>query len=230
MKWAQAIRESRYTSVMCGKVTQPIVWKEAVDYADLIFGAGDDETVTPMRFAKIIACDDNGARKSVRMRWGLPPPWETDPRAGSKHIHARAETIDTKPTFREAFARRRGILPVTSFNEGEEITPTKTRQYVITPKATLGIAVIWERWNGPEGMLLTFAMATTPANSLTSAITDRMPAVLDAGDWAKWLGEEPATAEELKAMLKVAEGDWQMQAAGKPPPPPKPQSTQASLF
>jgi putative SOS response-associated peptidase YedK len=160
---------------MCGKITQAIAWKDAVDYADLLFGAREDETVTPMRLAKIIACDDSGARKSVRMRWGLIPPWETDPRTGSKHIHARAETIDTKPTFREAFARRRGILPVTSFNEGEEITPTKTRQYVITPKATLGIAAIWERWSGPEGMLLTFAMVTTPANALIAELMAQTP-------------------------------------------------------
>jgi putative SOS response-associated peptidase YedK len=215
---------------MCGKITQASVWKDAVDYADLIFGTGEDETVTPMHFAKIVACDDSGARRSVRMRWGLVPHWETDARMGSKHIHARAETIDTKPTFREAFARRRGILPVTSFNEGEEITPTKTRQYVITPKATLGIAVIWERWIGPEGMLLTFAMITTPANALIGTITDRMPAVLDETDWAKWLGEEAASPEELKAMLTPAEGDWDMQAAGKPPAPPKPENPQASLF
>ena len=216
---------------MCGKVTQAHAWKEAVDYADLVFGGGDDETVTPMRFARIIARDDSGVRRSVRMRWGLVPPWETDPRLGSRHIHARAETIDSKPTFREAFAQRRGILPVTSFNEGEEITPTRTRQYVITPKETLGIAVIWERWTGAEGTLLTFAMVTTPANALVSAITDRMPAVLDEADWAKWLGEEPSSAEKLKAMLKPAEGgDWAMQPAGKPPPPPKPAPAQASLF
>jgi putative SOS response-associated peptidase YedK len=215
---------------MCGKITQSTAWKEAVEYADLIFGSGADETVTPMRFAKIIAVDDSGARKSVRMRWGLIPSWETDPHMGSKHIHARVETIDSKPTFREAFAQRRGILPVTSFNEGEEITPTKTRQYVITPKATLGIAVIWERWNGPDGALLTFAMVTTPANALISAITNRMPAVLDERDWAKWLGEVPATTDELKAMLKPSEGDWEMQAAGKPPPPPRPEKAQASLF
>lgn len=215
---------------MCGKVTQATVWKEAVDYSDLIFGVGEDETVTPMRFASIIALDRDGARKNVRMRWGLVPPSEPDPNMGSRHIHARAETIDTKPTFREAFAKRRGILPVTSFNEGEEITPTKTRQYVITPDATLGIAVIWEFWKGAEGSLLTFAMVTTPPNTLIGRITDRMPAVLDQSDWTKWLGEEPATVAELKALLKPADADWDMRAAGKPPPPPKPEKAQASLF
>jgi putative SOS response-associated peptidase YedK len=215
---------------MCGKVTQATIWKEAVDYSDMIFGVGEDETVTPMRFASIVALDRNGLRKSVRMRWGLVPPSEPDANMGSRHIHARAETIDTKPTFREAFAKRRGILPVTSFNEGEEISPTKTRQYVITPDATLGIAVIWEFWKGANGALLTFAMVTTPANTQISAIADRMPAVLDQGDWAKWLGEEPATIDELKSLLKPVQGDWDMQAAGKPPPPLKPEKAQASLF
>jgi putative SOS response-associated peptidase YedK len=57
-----------------------------------------------------------------------------------------------------------------------------------------------------------------------------MPAVLDEADWAKWLGEETASPQELKTMLKPAEGDWSMQAAGKPPPPPKPGAAQAELF
>jgi hypothetical protein len=44
------------------------------------------------------------------------------------------------------------------------------------------------------------------------------------------LGEVPATADELKTILQPVEGDWDMQAAGKPPPPPKPAPAQASLF
>jgi putative SOS response-associated peptidase YedK len=208
---------------MCGKITQRATWNELVDYAELTLAAdGAIETVTPMRFARIIARDGNGVRKSVRMRWGLVPPWESDPRMGTKHIHARAETVDTKPTFREAFAQRRAILPVASFNEGEEITPTRTQQYVVTPDRPLGIAVIWERWRGADATLLTFAMVTTPANALVSTITDRMPAVLEEADWAKWLGEEPAGADELKSMLKPLEGDWDMQPAGRPAPQPKP--------
>ena len=48
-----------------------------------------------------------------------------------------------------------------------------------------------------------------------------MPALIEDGDWTKWLGEEPATAEELKAMLRPSGRDLDMRKAGKPPAKPK---------
>jgi putative SOS response-associated peptidase YedK len=62
-------------------------------------------------------------------------------------------------------------------------------------------------------------MATVPANTLISRITDRMPAILEPEDWATWLGEKSATPDEAKAVLKTMEGvRWQM---AKEPPKPK---------
>ena len=107
-----------------------------------------------MRFASVIARDDDGKRRAVRMRWGLIPPGAREPMAVKPHIHARAETIDVKPAFGAAFATRRGVLAVTSFNEGREITPTKTEQHVLTPLdgAPIGIAVVWERCRERRGI------------------------------------------------------------------------------
>jgi putative SOS response-associated peptidase YedK len=211
---------------MCGKFTQAI--NEEEDARALA-----SETVTPMRFASVVRLN-KGVRETARMRWGFVPADAADQAAyGTRFIHARAETIDVKPTFREAFARRRGLVIVDSFNEGKEITPTKTEQYVVTPRARkrLAIAVIWERWGGPSPVPLdTFAMVTTPPNALIATITDRMPAVIDDADWAKWLGEEPATPGELKAMLRPSDIAMDMERAGKPPPPPKPAPAQGSLF
>ena len=215
---------------MCGKFTQLIGWENLVRISDLIGKPGDGgdervETITPMRFANVVTLDASGQRVSVRMRWGLVPPWAEDQSFGTKHIHARSETIDQKKTFRDAFENRRGILITKTFNEGEEISKSKTQQYILTPKdgMPVGIAVIWEKWIAPTAAeLLTFAMVTTPPNKLIATITDRMPAELPESDWPKWLGEEPATAEELKAMLRTSERDLDMQKAGKPPPPPKP--------
>ena len=210
---------------MCGKFTQRVNEEED----ERAFAS---ETVTPMRFASVVRF--NGVREIARMRWGFVPADAPDQAAyGTKFIHARAETIDEKPTFRDAFRRRRGLVIVDSFNEGEEITPKKTQQYVVVPRerARLAIAVIWERWNGPSPVPLdTFAMVTTAPNALIATITDRMPAVLDDADWAKWLGEAPATLEELKAMLKPSDIAMDMARAGKPPPPPKPAPAQGSLF
>ena len=218
---------------MCGKFTHLRGWRDIVAYADLLTAEGADvETVTPMRLASVITLDEHGQRKSVPMRWGMVAHNAKDPMSGMKHIHARAETIDTLPTFREAFASRRGLIALSTFNEAKEITPTKREQQVITPRdgKPLAVAVVWERWTHRiEGELLTFAMVTAPANRLIASVTDRMPAFLAPEDWSKWLGEEPATTEELKAMLKTVEGDWDMRPQTKTPPPAKPKA-QTELF
>jgi putative SOS response-associated peptidase YedK len=67
-------------------------------------------------------------------------------------------------------------------------------------------------------------MATVPANALISPITDRMPAIMEAEDWATWLGERPTTPDEAKAVLKTMEGvRWQMTKE-----PPKPKASKAT--
>lgn len=220
---------------MCGKFTQKPEWQGITTLEELQAAAEAGsrlvDTITPMRVAEVIRLDSQGVRETVRMRWGLVPANAEDQSVGTKFIHARAETIDEKPTYRDAFEKRRGLLIVETFNEGEEISPSKTIQYVIQPKdrRPLAIAVIWEAWRKGPVPLLSFAMVTTPANPLIGKITDRMPAVLPPKHWAKWLGEEPATAQELKALLIPAQGDWEMTQAKKPAPPPKPPA-QASLF
>jgi len=220
---------------MCGKFTQQLRWRDVVRLSDLIGTVESEsiETLTPMRFAQVIALDGNGVRKSVPMRWGLVPSHAADAREAKPHIHARAETIDSKPTFRESFLQRRGVIVVSTFNEGQEVG-SKTVQYVCTPKdgKHIAIAVIWDRWSDGVANLLSFAMVTTPPSEIIATITDRMPALLEDSDWAKWLGEEPATVEELKAMLRVSSRDLDMERASKPSPPPKPMrdTGQAELF
>ena len=189
--------------------------------------SGASETVTPMRFATVLRLKADGTREAARLRWGLVPSWATDPNR-SPLIHARAESLGERPAFREAFAGRRGLLVVQTFNEGKEITPNKTEQHTITPDdgRPLAIAVVWDRWQDPLGRgppLESFAMVTVPANSLIATITDRMPAVLAPEHWSAWLGEEPSDAHALKAMLKPFEGRWTMRPE-KPQKPTRPRS------
>src|SRR4029077_19113091 len=125
---------------------------------------------------------------------------------------------------------------VSSFNEGEEVSATKTMQYVLTPTddKPIAIAVVWNYWRKEgEPALLSFAMVTTLANELIGTITDRMPALVAMEDWPKWLGEVPASPEELKSLLRPSTCDLKMQAGEtKPPPPAKPKrdNAQADLF
>jgi putative SOS response-associated peptidase YedK len=81
------------------------------------------------------------------LRWGLIPYWCNDPKGGRKPINAKAETVATLPMFREAYARRRCLLPVDGFFEWMAIKGTKAKQpFAIAMRdgSPFGIAGIWE--------------------------------------------------------------------------------------
>src|SRR5262245_11195928 len=167
---------------MCGKFTQMSSWQEVHAFSQPLVGktSGDEAIVpTPMRDARIMRRNASGGRELVTMRWGFAGNDDVNP-ARPKHMHVRSETIERRRTFAHAFSHARGILMVHTFNEGEELANGKTKQWVITPNdlQPIAIAVICEEWtNGPE-MFNTFVQVTTPANTLISRITDRMPAIL----------------------------------------------------
>lgn len=221
---------------MCGKFTQMAEWSEVVAFSQPLVVIPETAPVTvstPMRPAKVIRVGEDGRRELVPMRWGFSKPENAAFKAD--HMHARAETIDTRPTFAEAFAERRGIAVVASFNEGEQLPDGKTKQWVIRAKdrTPIAIAVIWDEWVGDQGSEPTFVMATTPPNPLIARITDRMPAILPPRHWAAWLGETDAPLKEVKALLRMFddEGTWEMseQAPSKSAKAKKPPS-QGDLF
>ena len=147
-------------------------------------------------------------------------------------MHARAETIDVLPTFADAFAWRRGILLTKTFNVGQEMPNGRVIQHTITPRdgKPIAIAVIWEKWeNRNEATLLTFVMVTTAPNSLIMTVADRMPAILRPQDWQTWLGETDAPLAEVKSILQIFEGDWNM-AEQKKPERPLRNAPQPALF
>lgn len=214
---------------MCGKFTQMAEWAEVVAFSQPLIAIPEDRPVTvstPMRTAKVIRVGEDGRREMVAMRWGFSKPENSAFKAD--HMHARAETIDKRPTFADAFAERRGIVLVASFNEGEQLPDGKTKQWVIRAKdrKPIAIAVIWEEWTGDQGSEPTFVMATTTPNPLIATITDRMPAILRQEDWAMWLGEADTSLANVKALLKTFDDDgaWEMsEQQATPRAKPKPQ-------
>jgi putative SOS response-associated peptidase YedK len=80
-----------------------------------------------------------------------------------------AETVASKPSFREAYQRRRCIVPVDGFFEWMAVKGSKVKQpYAIAMKdrSPFGIAGVWENWRDPATAewLRTFAIITVPAN------------------------------------------------------------------
>ena len=144
----------------------------------------------------------DGGRRLEVMRWGLIPYWAKDIKIGFSTINARAEEIDTKPTFREAFQRRRCLVPLDSFYEWKK-TGTGKQPYAIALKDRhlMAMAGLWETWRSPAGeRVRSFTIATTTPNELCAELNNRMPVVLKPEVWPIWLGEQPADPAQLKAL------------------------------
>lgn len=158
--------------------------------------------IAPTDQTPIVRIDPrDGEREVVMARWGLIPFWMKE-KPKVPHINARAETVDKLPMFREAFAKRRCLIPATGFYEWEKREDGK-QPYRFTRKdlEPFVFAGIWEfaRIGGED--ILSAAIIVGEANSLVSPIHNRMPIMLMAEDYDRWL--DPATdVRELKAMLK----------------------------
>jgi putative SOS response-associated peptidase YedK len=196
---------------MCGKFTSKASWTGIVDFIHDQPPCDDDRSIAFRVMSNvpvIVNAPPRGKRLVAAMRWGFPHPkdWKRP-----QPIHARAETIDTNYAFAGAFRDgQRGIVLVSSFNEA----PDSGEQHIVTPAGPIGIAFVWRRFDVAElpAPQLACVMVTVPANTLLTGLpTDRMPAVLAPEDWAVWLGEQPASAAEVKACLKTVDDvRWSM--------------------
>ncbi len=144
-----------------------------------------------------------GERSLDPMRWGLVPYWAKDLKIGYSTFNAKAEGIEQRPTFREAFARRRCLVALDAFYEWKK--RGKDREpYAIAraDRRLMALAGLWENWRSPAGeWVRSVTIVTTTANAALAELHDRMPVILDCGAWPIWLGEEPASVERLKELL-----------------------------
>ena len=167
--------------------------------------------VAPTDPLPVVRYDPKAGERSLDvMRWGLVPFWAKDMKVGFANINAKAEGIETRPAFREAFQRRRCLVPVDNFYEWAKTfyewakTPTGKQPYVIAlaDRRLMALAGLWENWRSPAGECVrSFAIITTTPNELCARLHNRMPVVLKPEAWPVWLGEELAEASALKALL-----------------------------
>lgn len=159
----------------------------------------------PMLVA-IRSVDDQRVPKM--MKWGLIPHWAKGDKLQYSTFNARAEDFATKPSFRDAWKWSQRCLIVTDgFYEWKKLDPKgKEKQpYAIATAddSPMVMAGLWAKWKSPKGeQVLSCTVLTCPSNKVIGELHDRMPVILDEADWPKWLREEPATEEELLALLK----------------------------
>jgi putative SOS response-associated peptidase YedK len=146
---------------------------------------------------------ETGERRLDVLKWGLIPYHEKDPKGGRKPPIARAETVATSGLFRDAFVRRRCLVPADAFYEWKPVAAGK-QPYAIARQdgEVMAFAGLSERWHAPDGEIVrTFAIITTAANAEMAELHDRMPVILEPADWPVWLGEVDG---DLGALLRPA--------------------------
>jgi putative SOS response-associated peptidase YedK len=171
------------------------------------FGVDDDFdlaprfNVAPSALMPVLRQAEGGRRSFVVARWGLIPSWAKDV-GMAKPINARAETAAVKPMFRSAFRKGRVLVPADAFYEWKKGDGGK-QPYLIRMRdgAPFGMAGLIEHWRGEDGEQLTFAILTTTANPLISALHERMPAIIRSEDYARWLDPALCDALEIQGMI-----------------------------
>ena len=196
---------------MCGRFAQQ---RPASELAE-IFSAepiaddpGPRYNVAPTDEALVVVQRED-RRGITAYRWGLIPHWADSAKVGSRMFNARAETLVNAPAFRDAFQRKRCLVPVECFyewrREGEVRQP-----YTIgrADGAPLVLAGLWDGWRDPatDTVRRTFTIVTSAPNEAMATIHNRMPVILAESDWAAWLDRDYPDRGRLLAMLEPSDG------------------------
>lgn len=214
---------------MCGRYQLALPGRSLAALLDAQLGAFSTAptwNAAPTQQLPVLALAANGTRVLDVASWGLVPAWARQPgREPFKPlINARAETVATKPAFREAVRRRRILVPATGFYEWTGAPGHKTPHAIrvrgdvvdlttgevggreagldetVAPFLMAGIAEVWTSPdNVPE---LNFSIITTTANELVAPLHSRMPVILEGEDARLWLETPPEASELLMELLR----------------------------
>ncbi|MBK7422469.1 MAG: SOS response-associated peptidase [Propionivibrio sp.] len=182
--------------------------------AELITRFGLDEcaafkpryNIPPGTDIPVIRQSPEGKRVLHLLRWGLVPHWAMDMSIGARLNNARGETVAVKPSFRDAFKRRRCLVPASGFYEWKTEDRIKQPYYIsLKSGEPMALAGLWESWKGPDGNILrTACIVTTGANALMEPIHERMPVIISPEHWQDWLAEPVEKVERLVAPYPAA--------------------------
>ena len=164
--------------------------------------------VAPTEAVPAVRRNAEGRRHLALLRWGLVPFWARDLAVGAKMINARAESLAEKPAFRQAFAKRRCLLPADGFYEWQgRKAPKQPYRIEFAERRPFAFAGLWERWRektaeGGEGRTVeSVTIVTTAANRTLAPLHERMPVIVAPGDFGLWL--DPASAPAaLEGLLR----------------------------
>ncbi|MDX1682856.1 MAG: SOS response-associated peptidase [Phycisphaeraceae bacterium] len=191
---------------MCGRYTLQCDPAKVGQLFDLDPPAGYDVRYNIAPSQDVLAVrreGDEDGRAWAQLRWGLVPFWADGPDDVSGMINARAETAYSKSAFRQAFERRRCLIPADGFYEWKETDDGKQPYRIHLPDdRPFALAGLWERWE-PEGdeadedPIESCAILTRPAEAVVADLHERMPVILDPDVFDTWLSGEARSAARI---------------------------------
>ena len=199
---------------MCGRFTLTKEMREfaeqfGINYPRGFHGTGTVEkprfNICPSQNVCVILND--GSNRITEARWGLIPSWAKEPSIGNKLANARCEGIETKPSFRSQFKRRRCAVLADGFYEWANRPGEKLKipyYFRMIGKEVFAFAGLWDIWKDPSGKveLLTCCLITTTPNRVVEPVHDRMPVILEQRFYKIWLSQDEQPIERLKMCLK----------------------------
>jgi putative SOS response-associated peptidase YedK len=203
-----------YFGFMCGLYS----FRKAPEETRTLFNYLEQPNFPPRQYVTpgspiAIVTQGSGSRHFNLVRWGFIPSWTKELKPGKPLINARSETIAEKPSFRNAFRRRRCLIPADGFYEWEGDVPGQKRPYFIRrPDDRLfAFAGIWEHWLSPDGSEIdTAAIVTTEPNTEIARIHDRSPVVIHPEHFDIWLANDETDLSDAQRLLRPPPDDYFM--------------------
>jgi putative SOS response-associated peptidase YedK len=195
---------------MCGRFSLSMSLPElqaAFPWAD--FGVENQPRYNIAPTQPVLALPNLPDKKARLFRWGLIPGWAKDAAIGHRLLNARAETLAEKPSFRQAFRRRRCLIPADGFFEWKKEKNGKVPYHIrLKNGGVFAMAGLWEEWQPPDGAaVFSCTIITTMANEAIRTIHDRMPVILQPADYTVWLDPLPQPVERFTTLFDIFPAD-----------------------
>jgi putative SOS response-associated peptidase YedK len=144
-----------------------------------------------------------GGVELVERRWDLVPFFHKGPLKAKKYLctNARSETVATQPAFREAFKRRRCLVPASHYFEwtGEKGAKTKWK-FTVVGQEWFCFPGLWDRAETEDGVVESFTLLTCAPGEDCSPYHTRQPVILERSAWAAWLDPSQSCEEALRPL------------------------------
>jgi len=204
---------------VCGRFAYFVPREQLTQHYGLVSAAPQPEryNITPSQDILAIREAQTGEREAAALKWGLVPHWAKDPTIGNRMINARGETVAEKPAFRQAFKRRRCIIPASGFYEWGPSSAGKWPYYISPTNAEpLSFAGLWERWHGGDGEPLeSCTIITIAASASLARVHQRMPVCLAQSSYAAWLDPDAPSDVCLQLLAPLPDAELELRPVGK---------------